>query len=78
MRKITILLCAALAVAAMANYYQVSLSGDGKSGEENGPGILNDAAAAAAQEEASPSGRLEGDAAAAEEETHVDKPGDSK
>ncbi|HYJ22141.1 MAG TPA: hypothetical protein VEW07_08975 [Solirubrobacterales bacterium] len=60
MRKITILLCAALAVAAMANYYQVSLSGDGKSGEENGPGRLN------------------GDAASTQEETHVDKPGDSK
>lgn len=60
MRKITILICAALSVVAMATYYEISLSGDGKSGEENGPGRLN------------------GAEASAQEETHVDKPGDNK
>ena len=58
MRRITIWICATLAVLAMIAYYQVSLSGDGKDG---GGGE-----------------RLTGAAAVAQEETHGDKPGESK
>jgi hypothetical protein len=36
MRRITIWLTATLAVVAMATYYQLSLSGDGKAGEGGG------------------------------------------
>jgi hypothetical protein len=36
MRRITTWLTATLAVVAMATYYQVSLSGDGKAGERTG------------------------------------------
>jgi hypothetical protein len=36
MRRITIWLTATLAVVAMATYYQLSLSGDGKAGESSG------------------------------------------
>ncbi len=58
MRRITIWICATLAILAMITYYQVSLSGDGKDG--------------------SGGGRLSGAAAVAHEETHSDKPGESK
>jgi len=49
MRRITIWICATLAVLAMITYYQVSLSGDGKS--EGGGERLTGAAAVAQEAE---------------------------